>query len=78
MPSEGSSQLRRKLAWLLWIVPVTMISLPSILFSVAQAGHSLRSLDALQLLSEETSVEKKLKLTVLGSTQRGRYRALGM
>ncbi|OLP79113.1 hypothetical protein AK812_SmicGene40637 [Symbiodinium microadriaticum] len=37
VPSEGSSQLRRKLAWLLWIVPVTMISLPSILFSVAQA-----------------------------------------
>ncbi|CAE7741147.1 GSO1 [Symbiodinium sp. CCMP2592] len=36
-PPEGSSQLRRKLAWLFWIVPVTMISLPSILYSVAQA-----------------------------------------
>eukprot|EP00439_Symbiodinium_sp_Y106_P056979 s3915_g8.t1 len=37
VPPEGPWQLRRNLAWLFWIVPVTMISLPSILFSVAQA-----------------------------------------
>ncbi|CAE7939507.1 GSO1 [Symbiodinium sp. KB8] len=35
-PPAGS-WLRHKIAWFLWIVPVTMMSLPSILFSVAQA-----------------------------------------
>ncbi|CAE7453798.1 MIK2 [Symbiodinium sp. CCMP2592] len=35
-PPAGS-WLRRKVAWVLWIVPVTVISLPSILFAVAQA-----------------------------------------
>ncbi|CAE7665709.1 MIK2 [Symbiodinium sp. CCMP2592] len=32
-----SWHVRRQLAWLLWIVPVTMVSLPSILYVVAQA-----------------------------------------
>ncbi|CAE7615129.1 RLP19 [Symbiodinium sp. CCMP2456] len=36
-PPDRPWQLKHRLAWLLWIVPVTMISLPSILYSVAQA-----------------------------------------
>ncbi|CAE7239942.1 EMS1 [Symbiodinium sp. KB8] len=36
-PPNRSWHLGRKLAWLLWIVPVTILSLPSILYVVAQA-----------------------------------------
>ncbi|CAE7378283.1 MIK2 [Symbiodinium necroappetens] len=36
-PPEGSWKLKHRLAWLLWILTVTMISLPSILYSLAQA-----------------------------------------